>query len=353
MPSCGWPWPTGPCACASAVVEGGSGRVLALQANFCLVDLDESGPEGTRRLLCTRRTRLGKSGQQVCVGDRVRVEGIDWSGGRGAVTAIEPRTSLLQRPAVANVSRVLVVVSLRQPSLDPLQLTRFLLSAEATGQAVELVLAKIDLAAPEEVEAWSGRLRGWGYRVHPLSVRRGEGLEALRSALATAGLAVLCGPSGVGKSSLLNALRPELSLRTAAVSGRLQRGRHTTRHVELFPVGAGLVADSPGFNRAELPEDPATLAALFPELRARLAQGECQFRNCRHRGDPGCVIEAGWDRQEIYAQCLAELEARPPARLSRGASQLDPLLRRGSRRTLRQQLAEEAEGDLSPPSPAG
>ena len=339
---------------------------MALQANFCLVGLDEGGPQGTQGLLCTRRTRLGKSGQQICVGDRVRVEGIDWSAGRGAVTALEPRTSLLQRPAVANVSRIVVVVSVREPALDPLQLTRFLLAAEATGREVELVLGKIDLAPPNDVAEWSARARGWGYAVHPVSVRLGTGLKALRDVLARPGLVVLSGPSGVGKSSLLNALRPELGLRTGAVSGRLQRGRHTTRHVELFPLGAGLVADSPGFNRPELPQDPAALAALFPELRRRLALTPCHFRNCRHQGDPGCAMEAAWDRQEVYGRCLAELEARQreaggagrtaPAeaglreRGGRLEPRLPPQLRRRSRRTGRQQLAEESEGELSPPS---
>jgi ribosome biogenesis GTPase len=340
---------------------------MALQANFCLVELDEVGPLGTEGLLCTRRTRLGKSGQQICVGDRVRVEGIDWSAGRGAVTAIEPRASLLLRPAVANVSRVVVVASVRQPSLDPLQLTRFLLAAEATGRDVELVLGKVDLAPSDEVGEWCARLGGWGYPVHPVSLRRGDGLEGLRSVLARPGLAVLSGPSGVGKSSLLNALRPELALRTGAVSGRLQRGRHTTRHVELFALGAGLVADSPGFNRPELPADPSALAVLFPELRRRLAVEPCHFRNCRHQGDPGCTMDALWDRQEIYWQCLAELESQkertgarqPPAAAGlrqRGARlepRLDPQLRRTSRRTGRQRLAEETDGDLSPPSRAG
>jgi ribosome biogenesis GTPase len=341
---------------------------MALQANFCLVGLDQAGPEETQSLLCTRRTRLGKSGQQICVGDRVRVEGIDWRAGRGAVTAVEPRTSLLPRPAVANVSRVVVVVSVRQPALDPLQLTRFLLAAEATGREVELVLAKTDLAPPAEVEAWCARVRGWGYAVHPVSLHGGAGVEALRSVLARPGLVVLSGPSGVGKSSLLNALRPGLTLRTGAVSGRLQRGRHTTRHVELFALGAGLVADSPGFNRPELPEDPSALAGLFPELRSRLTLEPCQFRNCRHQGDAGCAMAAGWDRQEIYGQCLAELEARQKERTGsrpepaaaglrerggRWEPRLAPQWRRPSRRTGRQRLAEEADGDLSPPSQAG
>ena len=368
MASRALPCPRGACACASAVAEGRRGRVLALQANFCLVGLEHPGPGPTDRLLCTRRTRLGKSGQQICVGDRVWVEGIDWPAGRGAVAAVEPRTSLLQRPAVANVSAVVVVASLREPSLDPLQLTRFLLTAEATGQPVLLVLTKADLVPPAEAEAWCRRAGGWGYPVHPVSLRDGQGLDALRTALAGPGLVVVCGPSGVGKSSLLNALRPDLGLRTGAVSGRLQRGRHTTRHVELFALGEALVADSPGFNRPELPDDPTALAALFPELRRRLADTPCRFRNCRHQGDPGCALEGGWDRQELYGQCLADLEARQQERGAPrsagggvGARQrgdrleprLDPRLRQGSRRTGRQRLEEESEGELSPPSPAG
>ncbi|MFM7266160.1 MAG: ribosome small subunit-dependent GTPase, partial [Cyanobium sp.] len=117
----------------------------------------------------------------------------------------------------------------------------------------------------------------------------------------------------------------------------------------------------------ELPDDPTALAALFPELRRRLAETPCRFRNCRHQGDPGCALDGGWDRQELYGQCLADLEARQPERGtprsggSAGARQrgdrleprLDPRLRQGSRRTGRQQVVEESEGELSPPSRAG
>ena len=344
--------------------------MLALQANFCRVRLDLPGPSGETDLLCIRRTRLGKSGQAICVGDRVMVDGIHWPDGRGAVAGLEPRHSLLMRPAVANVDRVVVVVALREPELDPLQLTRFLINAEATGRPVQLVFTKADLLAPEAVAAWTGRARGWGYPVRAISTRSGQGLEDLRSLLAVPGIAVLCGPSGVGKSSLLNALLPDLALRTEAVSGRLRRGRHTTRHVELFALpgagGEGLLADSPGFNRPELPADPHTLALAFPELRRVLAVSPCRFRNCRHQGDPGCAIGTDWDRFGLYGQCLAELEARLGAGRVRSSASglrrrgdrleplLDPRLRRSSRRRLRQQ-GEDGDGvvaELSPPGQA-
>jgi ribosome biogenesis GTPase len=340
-----------PCGSASSVLDADpashSGLVLALQANFCQVGLDQVGPHGGSRLLCTRRTRLGKSGQRICVGDRVRVEAIDWAAGRGAIAALEPRTNLLPRPAVANVSRIVVVAALREPGLDPLQLTRFLVTAEASGPAVQVVLSKADLAPPREVADWIERLRGWGYPVQAVSASGGLGIDELRHSLAQPGIVVLCGPSGVGKSSLLNALRPGLELRTAAVSGRLRRGRHTTRHVELFRLGPALVADSPGFNRPELPEDPSCLERFFPELRSRLGQRPCRFRNCRHLGDPGCGMDAPWDRQEIYAHCLVELEQDRLSGRSRTEPQhqLDPQLRRGSRRRDRQRIEADVEQD--------
>jgi ribosome biogenesis GTPase len=159
----------------------------------------------------------------------------------------------------------------------------------------------------------------------------------------------------VGKSSLLNGLRPELELQVGAVSGRLQRGRHTTRHVELFALAQrALVADTPGFNRPELPADPAQLAGLFPEVRQRLISGGCQFRDCLHQGEPGCVVGSGWERYPWYSLCLQDL-CQQQERLQRQGQQrgndqgmrqrgdrLEPRLapqhRQLSRRRQRQQL---------------
>lgn len=286
------------------------GIVVALQANYLEVELDDPPDDGPGRLLCTRRTRLSHRGAAVYVGDRVEVQSIDPRQARGVVSAVEPRTSWLSRPPVANVSTVLVVLAMDQPAFDPDQASRFLLTAERTGLSVRVLLTKADLVSPECLARCTDRLIAWGYEPLVISSQTGLGIDRVRQELHDASLAVLCGPSGVGKSSALNALLPHLSLRVGAVSGRLRRGRHTTRHVELFPLGEGSrVADTPGFNRPDLPHDPQELALLFPELRSQLDPWPCRFRDCMHRGEPGCGVNRGWERYAFYTSALKELTA--------------------------------------------
>ncbi|QNG28262.1 ribosome small subunit-dependent GTPase A [Synechococcus sp. HK01-R] len=289
--------------------------VVALQANYLEVELDD--PEAGLRLLCTRRTRLAHRGAAVHVGDRVWVEAIDREHNRAVVAEVDPRSSWLTRPPVANVTAVVVALAVEQPAFDPDQASRFLLTAEQTGLQVHVLLSKCDLIPAEQQQALVERLRGWGYDPLAVSSRTGMGLETLRSRLAQGSLSVLCGPSGVGKSSLLNGLIPGLELRVAAVSGRLQRGRHTTRHVELHTLPSGArVADTPGFNRPELPGDVQNLEVLFPELRRRLEDQPCRFRDCLHRGEPGCGIDQDWDRYALYRRAVEEMLAL--SRPSRG-----------------------------------
>ncbi|MFS8119139.1 MAG: ribosome small subunit-dependent GTPase A, partial [Microcoleus sp.] len=296
------------------------GTVVAVQANFYQVSLDpEACIDGKNRpladapsLLCTRRTRLKKIGQQVMVGDRVMVEEPDWNDHRGVISQVFPRQTELNRPPVANADRILLVFALTEPDLDPASLTRFLVKAESTGLEVSLCLNKCDLVTTQELEQWRDRLKGWGYDPTFISVRSGLGIyheaannsenevsatnpnlsEQIDSSLLplergvalveSQGVAssssiethlqgkitVICGPSGVGKSSLINQLIPTLNIRVNAVSGKLGRGRHTTRHVELFDLpGGGLLADTPGFNQPALECDPSELPRYFPEVR--------------------------------------------------------------------------------------
>jgi len=323
-----------------------AGRVVALEANYCRVDLDHPGPGGHQRLLCTRRTRLAKGGSSIAVGDQVDVEDIDWVERRGVIASRGPRRNLLPRPPVANVSRVVVVVSLKEPQPDPLQITRFLVNAEHLDLPVELVLSKAEGLPEAWVQAWCERLETWGYHPLPMSTRDGRGLPSLARRLSEPGITVLCGPSGVGKSSLLNALVPGLALRVAPVSGRLRRGRHTTRHVGLvaLPGAPGaLVADTPGFNRPALPKTPAELARCFPDLR-QFTREPCRFPDCRHDGDVGCVVPASWPRLELYQQCLGEVEARLAEERGMGRPR-ETVLREASRR----RRQRHRQGEFSPP----
>ncbi|MFP4297248.1 MAG: small ribosomal subunit biogenesis GTPase RsgA [Spirulinaceae cyanobacterium] len=284
--------------------EGLRGTVVAVQANFYQVRL----LEGTV-LLCTKRSRLKKINQGVMVGDRVLVEEPDWTDGRGVVTEVFPRRTELKRPPVANADQVLLVFALAEPDLDVWQLSRFLTTAEATKLGVRLGLNKKDLIEPSKQQEWRVRLQGWGYDPISISVAQDREIGDLWDVLA-GNMTILAGPSGVGKSSLINRLIPAVDLRVGAVSGKLSRGRHTTRHVELFELpGGGLLADSPGFNKPNLECEPAQLAYYFPEARERLKQGQCQFSDCLHRDEPNCVVRGDWERYEHYLKFLEEVMA--------------------------------------------
>ncbi|HCF27137.1 MAG TPA: ribosome small subunit-dependent GTPase A [Cyanobacteria bacterium UBA11049] len=356
------------------------GTVVAVQANYYQVKLDTQESEGTSQesgerifnsssasapsdpsvppaLLCTRRARLKKLGQQVMVGDRVEVVEPDWVGGRGAIADVLPRQTQLDRPPIANAEQILLVFALAEPILDPYQLSRFLLKAEYTELDVVLCLNKSDLLTKEQLNAWRKRLHDWGYQPIFISVYKGIGIDEVSARLKDK-ITVIAGASGVGKSSLINTLIPTAQLRVGEVSGKLGRGRHTTRHVELFELPAGgLLADTPGFNQPDLDCTPEELAYYFPEARQRLAVASCQFSDCLHRDEPNCAVRGDWERYQHYLDFLAEAIARqeqlnqqanPESNLKlktkRGKSQYEPKLetkyRRASRRTQQQSLQE-------------
>lgn len=337
------------------------GTVIAVQANFCQVQIDRDTPVvGGAQILCTRRSRLKKIGVRAIVGDRVVVAEADWIGNRGVVADVFPRRSELDRPPIANVDRVLLLFALAEPPLEPLLLSKFLVKAESTGLQVSLCLNKSDLVSDLERRQWCERLTDWGYEPIVISVETGMGVAQLQAKLDRQ-ITVFAGHSGVGKSSLTNALIPDSNIRVATVSGKLSRGRHTTRHVELFtlPTG-GSIADTPGFNQPDLTCSPSELPNYFPEIRQRLATAHCQFSDCSHRDEPNCVVRGNWERYSHYLDFLTEATAwqqqlnsqRNPEnslkqKSSSGRKKLEPKLdskyRQVSRHTELQSLDEMSE----------
>jgi ribosome biogenesis GTPase / thiamine phosphate phosphatase len=339
-----------------------AGLVLAQEANYYRVRLF---PEGTD-LLCTRRARLKKTGQSVYVGDKVEVVEVDWQSHRGAINLVEPRNSLLHKPPIANCTGVLVVFALSEPPFDPVQLSRFLVNIETEELNATVCLTKADAVCESVIQTIGQQVQSWNYTTISVSVETHIGLMELLELLGQ-GVYVLAGPSGAGKSSLLNALRPSLDLRTGNISDRMGRGKHTTRHVELFSIGNNiLVADAPGFSQLELTCTPEALANCFPEFRPYL--GTCQFRNCLHQEEPGCAVQnAHLERYAIYRTFLEEVItytaekqqiADPDAALKgqgqqrrtgkattipRLASQLRAPSRRAAKQELRQWDGEEEE----------
>ncbi|BAQ63060.1 ribosome small subunit-stimulated GTPase EngC [Geminocystis sp. NIES-3708] len=276
------------------------GTVIAVQANFYQVLLDSV----QESLLCTRPTRLKKIGQSVLVGDRVIVKSRELD--RGAIAEVLPRKTILERPPIANAQQILLVFALEEPTLDPVQLSRFLVKAESTNLKLLLGLNKADLITFSEKEIWQTRLKNWGYEGYFFSVNTGEGITELKNILRDK-ITILAGPSGVGKSSLASLLIPELDFRIGAVSGKLQKGRHTTRHVALFelPQG-GFIADSPGFNQPTFDFPSESLIQFFPEARARLTENTCKFHNCIHKDEPDCAVKGEWERYQYYLKFLEE-----------------------------------------------
>ncbi len=238
----------------------------------------------------------------IAIGDRVRL--IDAGGNRAVITKVLPRLSTFSRPATmpgqrvfeqaiaANADQVIPIFSVASPTPKWGLLDRYLVAAEAAGLPSLIVITKLDLAwknpqLAKELEIY----RKIGYPIQLVSSVTGEGIEELKSALQRR-MSVLVGKSGVGKTSLLNAIQPGLGLRVNAVSrGELGKGRHTTTHYEMFELDfGGRLVDTPGMREFGLWDiAPHDLASLFPEMESYI--GQCKFGlSCRHDREPGCAI---------------------------------------------------------------
>jgi ribosome biogenesis GTPase len=264
---------------------------------------------------------------KLAIGDRVLLEH-DTVGGATAIAGILPRRSRLarrvpggghgERVVAANVDQVVVVLAAANPEPHPRMLDRFLVIAEANRLIARVVINKVELVGGAQAarERWLDYERA-GYPVHYTSVKKQEALVPLRDALAGQ-VSVLTGPSGVGKSSLLNAMFPGLDLRVGTISESVNKGRHTTVGGYLHPLpGAdgGYVADTPGLREVGMwALSPGALDTCFPEVRPFIER--CRFGDCTHRVEPGCAVRAAVEsgevsraRYESYVKLREELEA--------------------------------------------
>lgn len=233
-------------------------------------------------------------------GDNVEFEILDASEQTGNITEILPRSNELVRPAVANIDQAMIVFAAAEPDPNLNLLDRFLVSMECRNVPVLICFNKKDLADEEKIRQLMEIYEGAGYPVRLTSAAGGEGLEELR-ALLRGKTTAFAGPSGVGKSSLTNLIHPEAAMETGAVSEKIKRGRHTTRHSELFFVEKDTyVMDTPGFSSIYV-EDllPEQLASCFPEFEAFVP--DCRFLGCVHMGERDCGVKKAMQEMKIPA----------------------------------------------------
>lgn len=345
--------------------DGAQGVVVRRISNVFWVRPDGSATE----YACALRARLRKEQVDVRIGDRVRIGELDDANFAAVITEVLPRTSTLARPPIANIDQVVIVFAASHPDFNPQLLDRFLILSAMSGLPAVLSLNKADLVSPTNLESLCNPYRALGYPVVSTSARTGD-LSAL-AALLERKVSVFAGPSGVGKSSLLNAFDPRLSLKEGEVSAKLGTGRHTTTFASLYAVAGGLVADTPGYSHLEFPDwPPEDLSWLFPEMVEWIPR--CRLSRCLHDTEPDCAVRGGATvaplRYESYLKFLEELKQARSRQLvsgskieaatktSGGGSLARRLVRIGaeqredSRRTTRQRLAElssqAAEGEL-------
>ena len=283
-----------------------SGRIEKALSGFYYVNT------GDAVLRCRARGKFRREGMSPLVGDRAEVQAL--GGGEGVVEAIMPRTNVFTRPAAANIDQLVMIASAAIPVTDPYLIDRISAIAALKGAKVLLVLNKTDLDSADDLYNIYSRS---AIPVLRVSAATGEGLDALRDAI-RGKLNVFTGNSGVGKSSILNALCPDFALPTGEVSKALGRGRHTTRHTELFSLGEDTwVIDTPGFSSFDAQEVDwelkCHLPETFPEFTPYL--DGCRFVGCQHVKEKGCAVlqavkEGAIPRQrhESYVRLWNELK---------------------------------------------
>lgn len=232
------------------------------------------------------------------VGDRVEISVIDQQQRKGNIVEILPRKSQLIRPAVSNVDQVLVIFAATKPSPNLNLLDRFLITMEEYGVEAVICFNKRDIAEEEEIQRLSSVYRECGYRVLFTSTKEQDGILPLQEILKEK-TTVLAGPSGVGKSSIINLINPDANMETGDISRKIERGKHTTRHSELFFLGEDtFIMDTPGFSTLYVNHIEASeLKEYFKEFQ--LYKQQCRFQGCIHINEPDCGVKAALEQGNI------------------------------------------------------
>lgn len=287
-----------------------TGTIIKALSGFYYVDVGaEQEP-----ITCRGRGKLRHQKITPLVGDHVAITVTD--DGTGMVDEVLPRSNQFQRPMVANMDQLVILASGAIPVTDPFLIDRMVSLAEYKGCQPIICFNKCDLEpATQLVELYQKA----GFQSFAISAQTGEGLEQLLGVL-DGKISAFTGNSGVGKSSVLNALCPQFGLKVGQVSEKLGRGRHTTRHVELFRVGGGLVADTPGFSAFDVEQmeliPKEELANTFREFQPYLEQ--CRFVGCAHVKERGCAVREAVDngaiapsRYQSYVRLYDQVKSRP------------------------------------------
>ncbi len=261
------------------------GKIMKGIAGFYYVHV-----EGRGVYECRAKGIFRKEGVKPLVGDNVELDVLDEVEMLGNIRRILPRKSALVRPAVANVDQALILFAIVKPNPNFNLLDRFLIRMERQKLPTIVCFNKEDIATSAEKEALQRAYETCGYQVLFLSVQENRGVDEVKKRLAGKTTA-LAGPSGVGKSSLINLLAPETHMETGEISQKIERGRHTTRHSEIIALGKGTyIMDTPGFTSLDISEiAKEELGGYYPEFRAY--EPFCKFRGCAHIGEPSCRVK--------------------------------------------------------------
>ena len=287
-----------------------TGRVIKFYNSFFFVDVEgELLPCKLRGLM----KRDKRSGSAVCPGDFVEISKLD--DGTGVIESVQPRRNILKRPTVANINQVILTFAAASPDLNRLLLNRFLVLAEWSNiDEIIICINKIDLI--DEADNFLDMYEKL-YKIIRVSTLSGDNIDDLKNQLSNK-VTVLTGPSGVGKSSILNAIDSNFNLKVGDVSEKIQRGRHTTRISELIPFADGFLVDTPGFSAVDLIEvgmDSENLSHCFKEFEEFV--GQCKFTGCSHSHEPECAIKSAVEdgkilkeRYSAYISMLNEINER-------------------------------------------